>query len=112
MNKKGLNDYLHQSIRHRVLGDIVVKEITSLDEGKFIGEVQDTKDLKRFIFSNKFFISEEEIEWADVELHEAYKGQHKKQRDYSKIRNHPFVKEIDRRDEKRKNRVLPEELDE
>jgi len=96
MKAKTFNDFIGGVLSHKVYGDVVVLEVTSPTEGKFIGKIMSTNEIKKFIFSKNYFkCSKEKITWYDVPVKTPYKAQRKKEVDYNKIRNHPLVKKID-----------------
>jgi hypothetical protein len=106
LKKKTLVDMVDQTIQHKIHGNVVIKEVISTNDYTFWGEVQSSNELKRFVFSDRFFQSSEDVKWKKLEDQATYKPQKKKPRDYDKYRNHPLVKEIDRREMRLRMQLL------
>lgn len=107
--KKTIKDLVGDIITHTKYGACKVVEVTNLEECKFKGMIMETGELKQFVFSTKFFKVKGEFEFSKIEL--AKKVVHHRPHkpiDYNKHRNHPLVKEIDRREAGIRVRVIPE----
>lgn len=97
--KRNICDLLGQEITHKKFGSCEVVEIIDSASFKFKALIKETGDLKTLIFSTKFFDVEGEFESAEfADTERVKKFRPSKPVDYSKYRNHPLVKEIDRRE--------------
>ncbi len=97
--KKTIKDLVGDIITHTKYGPCKVIEVTNLEESKFKGMIVETGEYKQFVFNTKFFAVKGEFEFSKIEL--AKKVVHHRPHkpiDYNKHRNHPLVKEIDRRE--------------
>jgi len=99
VEKRDLTNLLGQEIDHKKLGLCEVLEITNKDEGKFVGRVTSTGEVKKFVFSNQFFNNVEEYMTVNVKVAKKVEPSrvHKKV-DLDKYRNHPLVKKIDQQE--------------
>ena len=101
MDRTSLVNLKGTIIEHKVFGPCEIVDITSPDEGKFLGKVIKTNESKKFIFSNQFFRNIEEFETVEVEVKRTISRKRPKRKvDLSKYRNHPLVKEIDGKEAK------------
>lgn len=110
MEKRDLSNLVGQVIEHKKLGPCEVLEIVSKDEGKFIGRVVATEEVKKLIFSSQFFNNVDEYLTVNVKVAKKVEPSrvHKKV-DLDKYRNHPLVKKIDQQEAGYRARQLYEE---
>lgn len=112
VEKKNISYHWNQVVIHKKLGKVLVKEITSSEEGKFVGEILSTNETKKFVFSSQFFEIGFDDTSYDVKVNTLYKPQRKKERNYAKYRNHPLVKDIEYKENRiRKAREVAETTD-
>ena len=102
MSKK-ISDLIGSVINHKKYGECLVMEVTDVENYKFRAKILSTNEVKPFVFSTQFFTVEGKVKSANVQP--MYKPKEKRQYkpvDYNKYRNHPLVKEIDRRESGRR----------
>ncbi len=107
MMRKGLTDLIGQKIEHKIFGECEIVEIDDISQGKFTGKVLGENTLKKFIFSSQYFNNVDEYETVQVKVKRKSTPRKYKEVDYSKYRNHPLVKEIEKKERKRKS-AIPE----
>lgn len=95
VEKKNISYHLNQVVIHKKFGEVLVKEIISNEEGKFVGKILANEEEKKFVFSSQFFDMDFDETSYEVHVNKVYIPQRKKERNYNKYRNHPFVKNID-----------------
>lgn len=95
--KKALNDLMGEIVKHKKFGRCEVIKVISGDEGKIMCKILESGDIKTLVFSKQFFNNVSDYETKNIEL-KAIKKQKHKEIDYKKYRNHPLVKEIDRKE--------------
>lgn len=99
---KSINDLLGKEVEHKSLGKVEVVEITDEEKGKFVGRLQMTGEVKKFILNQRFFYHIEEYQTADVKITKTLdKTRTYKKVDLNKYREHPLVKEIDAKENKK-----------
>lgn len=112
MIKRGLHDLLGKTIEHRKFGLCQVLEVVQPEEGKFIGKIIDTNDIKKFVFSTQFFLNIDDFETVHVKVaKKATPSRVHKKVDLDKYRNHPLVKKIDQQEGGYRTRHLYDETD-
>lgn len=96
---KTISDLVGSVITHNKYGECHVIEVTDKDSFRFRGQIISTGEIKQFVFSTNFFTVSEEVESAKIKpTIKNQKVVQYKPVDYKKHRNHPLVKEIDRRE--------------
>lgn len=110
MEKRDLSNLLGQEIEHKKLGLCEVLEVVNIDEGKFVGKVVATGEVKKLIFSNQFFNNVDDYLTVNVKVAKKVEPSpvHKKV-DLDKYRNHPLVKKIDQQESGYRARQLYED---
>lgn len=110
MEKRDIINLVGQVIDHKKLGLCEVLEIANKDEGKFVGKVIATGEIKKFVFSDQFFNNVEDYQTVNVKVAKKVEPSrvHKKV-DMDKYRNHPLVKKIDQLESGYRARQLYEE---
>lgn len=95
--KKDLNNLVGEIVVHKKFGKCEVTKVINGEEGKIMCRVLESGDSKTLVFSKQFFNNVSDYETKNIELKPIKKQKHKEV-DYKKYRNHPLVKEIDRRE--------------
>jgi hypothetical protein len=104
MQRTSVNELLGATIRHKVFGPCEIVDITNADEGKFVGKVKETNELKKFIFSKQFFVDIDNYDTVEfVVKSNARRTRAYRKADLSKYRNHPLVKELEKKETRKNN---------
>jgi hypothetical protein len=99
---KSIKDLYGLEIEHRSLGLIEVVEITDEDQGKFVGRLKLSGEIKKFILNSRFFNNVEDYQTKEIKINKKIDKTRKyKKVDLDKYRKHPLVKEIDSKESKR-----------
>ena len=110
MKKNTIDNLIGCIVNHKKLGQCEVIEVTNSVEGKFVAKVLKTNEVKKFIFSTTFFDNIDDYESVYVApIVKKEKRVIYKEVNYEKNRNHPLVKEIDRREAGLRLRQLEQE---
>ena len=110
--RKGLKDLVGHTIEHKVFGNCEVLEIINEKEGKFIGKVERDNAVKKLVFSAQYFVGLDEFKTVKIEVKKPVEQKREyKKVDLSKYRNHPLVKEIDRKEAKIKKLLTLDDED-
>lgn len=97
--KKRLNDLMGCTIEHKFFGSCKIVEINDVECGKITVEVLKDNVLKKVIFSSQYFNDLDDYNTIQVTVKKPKNPLRKyKEVDYRKHRNHPLVKEIERRE--------------
>ena len=99
MKKRQLLDLVGSTLEHKKFGMVEVVGVEDEASGKISCKVLATNDIKKLIFTRSFF--EVIDEFNDVPFQKQKTSNQKKFHkdiDYSKYRNHPLVKDIDKRE--------------
>lgn len=100
---KTIVDLLGKEVEHKSLGLIEVVEVTDEDEGKFVGRLKLTGEVKKFIINQRFFNNVEDIHTKEIKVGKKHQKRSTYRKvDLNKYRQHPLVKEIDAKESKRK----------
>jgi hypothetical protein len=99
---KTISDLLGKEVEHKSLGFIEVVEVTDESEGKFVGRLRLTGEIKKFILSQKFFNNVDEYHTKEIKVPKKPEKRMYKKVDLKKYREHPLVKEIDAKESKRR----------
>ena len=106
MNKQKAASFIGKTLNHKKYGDIYIQEFTSVAEDKFLGVIVETNELKKFVLSRQFFEGPETIGLPHhEELKVVKRTTVKKPYNYEKYRNHPLVKEIDKKEANLYNKI-------
>lgn len=104
MQRTSVNNLKGTVINHKVFGPCEIIDITNAEEGKFVGKVQETNELKKFIFSTQFFLDIEDYDTVEYIVKSSRRNARAyKKADLSKYRNHPLVKEVENKENKKNN---------
>jgi hypothetical protein len=95
--KKVLNNLVGEIVKHKKFGRCEVIKVINGDEGKIMCKILESGDTKTLVFSKQFFNTVSDYKTKNVELKPIKKQIHKEV-NYMKYRNHPLVKEIDRKE--------------
>lgn len=95
--KKELNNLVGEIVKHKKFGRCEVVRVLNGEEGKIICKILDSGETKTLVFSKQFFMNISSYETKDI-LIKAKRKQLHKEVDYKKYRNHPLIKEIDRKE--------------
>lgn len=99
---KSICDLVGSTITHKKYGECQVIEITDKESFKFSAKIISSGEIKQFIFSTQFFSVKGDYESAKiVPVAKLQKERKYKPVDYEKYRNHPLVKEIDKKESKK-----------
>ena len=105
MQKRGLTELIGATITHKTLGVCEIIEVVSIEDGKFIGKIQSTGEVKKLIFSNQFFTDVDDFETVNVSVQKKPGTKRIRRKvDLDKYRNHPLVKEIEKQENKSKSK--------
>lgn len=100
---KYISDLVGSTITHIKYGECQVIEVTDKDSFKFNAKVISSGEIKKFVFSTQFFSVEGDFASAKIKpAPKLNKDKKYKPVDYNKYRNHPWVKEIERRESGRR----------
>lgn len=95
--KKELNNLVGEIVSHKKFGKCEVIKVINGEEGKIMCKIIESNEIKTLVFSKQFFNNVSDYETINIELKPIKKQKHK-EINYMKYRNHPLVKEIDRKE--------------
>jgi hypothetical protein len=95
--KKDLSNLVGEIVQHKKFGSCEVIKVVNGEEGKIMCKILDSGESKTLVFSKQFFNNVSDYETKNIELKPIKKQKHKEV-NYLKYRNHPLVKEIDRKE--------------
>ena len=95
--KKRINDLVGEIVKHKKFGRCEVLKIVNDDQGKIVCKVIETGEIKTLVFCKQFFDEVSKFETKEITIKVAKKQIHKEV-DYKKYRDHPLIKEIDRKE--------------
>ena len=99
---KSIQDLFGSQIEHKTLGLVEVIEITDETQGKFVGRLVLTGEVKKFILNTRFFNGVENYQTKEIKIAKKIdKTRVYKKVDLDKYRKHPLVKEIDAKENKK-----------
>ena len=107
---KCLQELVGHKIEHVVFGDCEVVEVISLEEGKFLGKILNDNVMKTLIFSKNYYKNIDDFESVELPTYQRRQKREYKQVDPTKFRNHPFVKAIDWKIAKERQKIFDHDI--
>lgn len=102
---KTIKELLGKEVEHKSLGLIEVIEVTDDLEGKFVGRLKLTGEVKKFILSQRFFNNVDDFQTKEIKVTKKHTKRTYKKVDLNKYRKHPLVKEIEAKENKKPSEV-------
>ena len=106
--KKSIVELVGSVMNHKKFGPCEIIEINDLEACKVTSRIVSTNEIKNLILSSQFFDGLQGYIPANVVLAKKPVKVVHREVDYAKHRNHPLVKEIDRREAGLRSAVIRE----
>ena len=98
MQKQTAEALVGRFLNHTKYGNIIVKEVLSAKEDKIRGIIESTGEEKTFVLSSNYFSDPKGIMFKKKFEEKPVRKKVKVEVDYKKYRNHPLVKQIDKKE--------------
>ncbi|PAT00967.1 hypothetical protein CI105_09140 [Candidatus Izimaplasma bacterium ZiA1] len=98
MQKQTAEALVGRYLYHTIFGNIYVKEVLSAKEDKIRGVVESSGEEKTFVISSNYFSDPNGTMFKKKFEEKPVRKKVKAEIDYKKYRNHPLVKQIDKKE--------------